>query len=357
MPGKQSSQPTESRFGEATDWLRSRLPPGWRVKVTNRRGMAGTIRVQSANGAAGDLRVLAADRVDPRTAMSLPRQDGPMVVAAPWLSPRARTLLDGRGIGYLDATGNTKILMTEPGLYIYTQGSGRDPDPRPERRPSLRGTRAWALLRTLAEVAPPYGIRELAASLGVDAGYVSRVVGVLEDELLVERASRGPLTAVDWEGVLRQLVNSYSVFTSNQTTSWIAPGGPAEFFSLLSGTRVGRWAATGSFPSSKIAPVAGPELAVIYAEDADRVARAARLLPASSGVNVVIARPYDPIVYERVWSLEGLPCASLAQVVIDDLTGSGRMPAEGEALLSWMRRDPARWQAPSLTRPAPDIRT
>ncbi|MGH9001036.1 MAG: hypothetical protein ACRDY7_16780 [Acidimicrobiia bacterium] len=269
------------------------------------------------------------------------------------MSPRARDLLDGRGIGYLDATGNSKIVMAEPGLYICTQGSSRDPHPRPGRQPSLRGPRAWALLRTLAEVTPPYGIRELASALRVDAGYVSRVVGVLEEELLVERAGRGRITAVDWEGMLRQLAATYSLSTSNETRTWIAPGGPAELFSRLSGAKAGRWAATGSFPSSKIAPVAGPEIAVIYTDDVDQVARVARLLPASTGANVVTAVPYDPIVYERTWSLDGLPCVSLAQLVIDDLTGRGRMPAEGEALLDWMRRNPAPWQAPSLAQPAP----
>ena len=41
---------------------------------------------------------------------------------------------------------------------------------------TLRGPRAWALMRTLAEVRPPYTAGALSARLDVDNGYVSRVL-------------------------------------------------------------------------------------------------------------------------------------------------------------------------------------
>ena len=39
--------------------------------------------------------------------------------------------------------------------------------------------------------------------------------------------------------------------------------------------------------------------AVIYAEDPNRRARADRLLPATRGGNMVVAEPYDRIVFQR----------------------------------------------------------
>ena len=271
-----------------------------------------------------------------------------MLVVADWLSERAQALLRARGVSFIDATGNAEVGLSEPGLFIRTEGARRNPSPKPTKGPSLRGPKAWALLRTLAEVAPPLGVRELAEAVDVDAGYVSRVLSVLEQELLVARVPRGPLTDVKWEGVLRRAASTYSLFDSNKTSTWVASAGPERLLADLAGKRAGKWAITGSFAASRLAPVAAPEVAVIYAEDPDRLARAGRLLPARRGANVVVAEPYDPIVFERTVSSGADTYASTAQVALDCLTGNGRMPAEGEAVLAWMRKNEPRWRSASV---------
>ncbi len=45
-----------------------------------------------------------------------------------------------------------------------------------------------------------------------------------------------------------------------------------------------------------------------------------------------------------------IPYVSTAQAALDCLTGNARMPAEGEALLKWMRTNGARWQTGTLAR-------
>ncbi len=106
---------------------------------------------------------------------------------------------------------------------------------------------------------------------------------------------------------------------------------------------------TGSFAAARLAPVAAPELAVIYTDNPERLARAGRLLPAPHGANVVLAAPYDPIVFGRAVESGGIPYASTAQVTLDSLTGNARMPAEGEAVLAWMRNNEPRWRTTTLT--------
>ena len=83
----------------------------------------------------------------------------------------------------------------------------------------------------------------------------------------------------------------------------------------------------------------------------DRVTETMRLRPVRSGGNVVTALPYDRIDFERTRKEDKIVYASLAQTVMDCMTGFDRMPAEADALLDWMRRAP-RWQASSLTPPA-----
>jgi hypothetical protein len=172
---------------------------------------------------------------------------------------------------------------------------------------------------------------------------------VLADELVIERAPRGPVTSAEWEPLLRKITSTYSLLDANTTSTWIAAAGPERLVDDLSGLRVGRWAVTGSLVASAVSPVAAPEMAVIYTDDAERLAKAARLLPAKTGANVVLAEPYDPIVFERVRDADGVQSVSIAQAAIDCLTGPGRMPAEGEALLAWMRRNEPRWRLAGLT--------
>ena len=245
-------------------------------------------------------------------------------------------------------SGNAEIRLTQPGLYVRTDGASRNPNPKPATAPSLRGPRAWALLRTLDEVRPPYTAGNLADDRTLDDGYVSRALQVLADEQLIERAPRGPVESVEWEPLLRRITASYSLLDANTTSTWIAAAGPSRLLKDLIGLRVGRWVMTGSFVASAIAPVAAPEIAVIYTEDPERLAKAARLLPATTGSNVILAAPYDQIVFQRGRTIDGAPAVSVAQTAIDSLTGPGRMPAEGEALLTWMRRNETRWRIPQL---------
>jgi len=162
---------------------------------------------------------------------------------------------------------------------------------------------------------------------------------------------RGAITSVDWEGVLRQLASTYSFVGANETSTWVAPGGAEQLLGDLADKRSGTWAVTGSFASSSIVPVAEPETAFTYTTDPERLAKIGRLLPATTGANVVLAVPYDEIVFERTRESARVPFVSTTRTAVDDLTGTGRMPEEGEALVAWLRRNVSRWQATSLPSP------
>jgi hypothetical protein len=333
---------------EAAHWLQQALPQDWATSVTRRGSGGREIRIASPSGSSARVDLVSIADATPRSVGALAPAESPTLVMADWLSERAQALLRTRGFSFIDATGNAEVRLSEPGLFIRTEGAKRNPSPRPVKGPTLRGPKAWALLRTLAEVLPPIGVRELAEAVDVDAGYVSRVVSVLEQELLVTRVPRGPVTDVEWEGVLRRAASTYSLFDSNKTSMWVASAGPERLLTDLAGRRAGRWAVTGSFAASRLAPVAAPEVAVIYAEDPDRLVCVGRLLTTARGANVVVAEPYDSIVFERTVAPGADTYVSTAQVALDCLTGHGRMPAEGEAVLAWMRKNQRRWRIASL---------
>jgi hypothetical protein len=339
---------TRRLFDAALAILESLLPYAWAVDVACRSSTGGVVRVAAPDHAAGEIAVLVCDRLTTRDAGALPEPKQPTVVVASWLSPRTRELLDRAGLSYVDQTGNVYLTVSRPGLVIRTTGALRDPSPQPVKGPNIRGPRAWALLRTLVEVRPPYRVSELASTLAIDAGYVSRLLSALSGELLINRALRGPVRQVEWESVVRQMAASYTLHDANDTTNWVASAGAEQFLGDLGASKVNGWAITGSFAAAPLVSVAAPEVAVVYTEDPERIATITRLRQVRTGGNVVLARPYDRIVFERTWSRRNAVYVSLSQVVVDCLTGAGRLPAEGEALLNWLRRKAPRWQAPSL---------
>lgn len=336
------------RLDDTVEALRALVPPTWQVRVARRNAEGGDVEVVSEDGTGTSLAVVTRKRLEPRAVDRLPFTEQPTVVFAKWLSPRTRELLRERQVGFVDSTGNVELRLPRPALTIRTDGADRDPDPKPSNGPTLRGPRAWALMRTLAEVRPPYTAGDLAARLDLDNGYVSKVLQTLVDDRLIDRQPRRPVTDVSWEALLRQIVSSYSLFDSNETSTWVASSGPERLLADLGVKGPRRWAVSGSFAASGLISVAAAQTAVIYTDDPERLAKIGRLLPTPTGANVVLAQPFDPIVFDRLRTDGNYPRVSVAQTAIDLLTGSARMPEEGEALVGWMKRNEGRWRSGSL---------
>lgn len=348
--------------------LRRSLPPGWRVdrEAPDRSEDSLADVILDISSPQGTVRVVVEVKRSfaPRDVGPVVRQarllrrvagDVPLLVLAPWLSERSRRGLAEAGIGYLDLTGNLRLVSNHPGLFIDRQSTAPPPT-RPASSPSLKGVKAGRVVRLLADVRPPYGVIELAKHSGVTPGYMSRILEALDRDGLVERTPRGAITRVDWRELLERRAASYGLFTSNGIQRFVCPNGPAYALEVAS-ELIGRGSPmtlTGSFAVERIVAVAPPSLLVLYAPTMpSALVENARLLPAEAGANVVIATPYDSVAMESRWPKQGrvspgLPLASASQLVLDCLTGVGRMPQEAEGLLAWMDEDEGRWRLPNL---------
>ncbi|MGH2862764.1 MAG: hypothetical protein ACRDLT_14850 [Solirubrobacteraceae bacterium] len=272
-----------------------------------------------------------------------------VLVVAPWLSARTQEVLRAEEINYVDLTGNAWIRSEQPAVFISSVGATRNPEPAQREPARLRGAKAGRLVLALVDVCPPYGVRGLAQATELNPGYVSRLLEALDREALVDRSSRGEVTAVHYPALLLRWIEAYQVFKSNDVSRFIAPDGAAQALAKLrSVTTRSRVAVTGSFAAVRRAPVAAPALLTAYVDDLPAVADALNLLPADEGANVVLLRPFDSAVWERLEVDDGIAYAAPSQVAADCLTGTGRMPAEGQALLTWMTENEAAWRVPSL---------
>ena len=329
--------------------LKRRLPTSWSINVIkSAKRYDALIEVAGPNDSSATLVVEIKRTIEPKDVLAVVDQIrsqsvGSPFVAAPFLSKRTRELLIDQGANYSDATGNFRLALDQPAVFIEIEGAEKDP--WREKRPlaSLKGPTAGRVIRGLCDLRPPYGVRELAERTNTSLGSVSRVANLLSQEALVTKEGRGKITQVEWPALLRRWAQEYSFTTSNQADNFLEPRGLSSLLTKLSDTPH-NYAVSGSLAATQISPIAGPRLAVVYVEDVLPFARELDLRPTESGTNIILAKPFDSVVFERTWKRGGVVYAALSQVVVDLLTSSGRGPNEAEELIGWMEQNEDEWR-------------
>lgn len=60
---------------------------------------------------------------------------------------------------------------------------------------------------------------------------------------------------------------------------------------------------------------------------------------------MLLLEPFDQMAFDRTRTEGGLTAVALSQCVVDLLTGTGREPAQGDALMTWMAEHEDAWRA------------
>jgi hypothetical protein len=342
------------RTAEAS--LRERLPADWlvlREPVPRDSGFDAQLRLGPSDDETTTLMIEAKARVGPRDVQRLserwsdlrrPDSDALPLLVAPYLSPRTRQLLEDTAINYVDETGNVRVTVRRPTVFIRTQGADTDPSPVESKLRSLKGPAASRVVRAVLDFKPPYGISGLAERCESPLATVHRVIELLETEGLLERTKRGPITAVDWEGVLQRWTSEYGLFESNRVATYVEPRGLDRLVDRLRASDL-PYAVTGSLAAARLAPIAPSRLAMVFVDgDVDAAAQTLGLSSTDSGANVFLIDPYDPVAFDRGPIDDGVRYASASQVAADLAKSPGRGPSEAEALVKWMAANEDAWR-------------
>ena len=326
--------------------LRTQLPVTWSIEPGTREGADFSLLLRAPDGSQSTITGLIKRSLEARDVEAVLRQARSLgadavLVLAPYLSPRTRERIVELGANYADTTGNLRLVLDRPAVFLQTQGADKDPAPQNRALASLKGPAAGRVVRALCDLRPPYGVRELAERTGTPLASVARVLALLDREALVQRSS-GAVVEVDWQKLIARWTQDYSMTKSNQTSTWLAPRGLPALLDRLSSGDV-RYAVTSSMAASHLAPVAPPRLCAIYVENQE-VAAGLDLTPAEAGVNVLLLEPYDDVVFQRTVLRKNIVLACPSQVAADLLTSPGRGPAEAEALLTWMQAHEEEWR-------------
>jgi hypothetical protein len=267
---------------------------------------------------------------------------GAMLVA-PYLSLRARVLLMDAGWSFADLAGNVRMVSERPPLFLAMAGPNRPPKSEPRPLRSLRGTAAGRIVRTLADYCLPLAFQDVAARAKVSPALVSRLMRLLERDALVEREGRGIVRSVDWPALLRRWAEDYGFLRSNAVSRYMALRGRPALLEQLRKTAL-RYTITGGVAAEQMKTAAPTRVTAIYTDRIGELARELELEPVSENPTVLLAEPWDDVVFERTTERDGLCYAAPTQVVADLLTSGDRYPMVAEAVLGWMKANEHEWR-------------
>ncbi|HET8535610.1 MAG TPA: hypothetical protein VFL73_00400 [Solirubrobacteraceae bacterium] len=339
------------------DEVGRRIPPGWESDlrlIPQGRGPDAILSLRGPDGSEGSFSVAAKTTINTRDVPALldsmrrmldKTTDEPnLLVIARYLAPRTRDRLREASASFADATGNLRLASARPAVFIEGAGASSDPWRGPERQTkTLKGRPAAKIVRALVDFRPPYGVRELSKISGASLGSTYRVVDFLDREALIRRDDKGAVVDVDWPALLSRWAEDYEFQRSNQVTSAFEPRGTPRLLDALSSGVAGRYAVTGSAAAARVAPVAETRLTLLFAEDPAGLLEELDLR-SSGPPNVLVARPFDDVVFDRTIEDGGLVYTAFSQAAADLLTSPGRGPAEAEALISWMKGNEDVWR-------------
>lgn len=341
-----------------------RFPSPWDVVTMvepqmGRNRPDGLLRVTAPDGSTAQVVVEAKLNLEPKalaytldqvrrlsTSIEMPAgQPGPAVlVVARYLAPRTREMLAERGASYADATGNVRVSLDTPAVFIQTTGASANPWRTERETRTLRGTPAARVIRALCDWRPPQPALAIADRAATSVGSVYRTLDFLDREALITRRGKGLVLDVDVSTTLRRWSQDYDFLRRNKTVTFIEPRGGEKLLERLRDETSFNYAVTGSLAAATVSEYATPELLTVYVDDIDEAGSALSLRAAATGANVMLAEPFDPVVYARSTVRDGVKYCALSQVVADLLSGPGRNPAEAEELMRWMETNERVWR-------------
>lgn len=339
--------------------VRERLPPTWQTTETleSEQGSLGPdveITLEAPDGRVARLVIEIKQGVERRDVGRIVDQTRSKttdptkvpVVSARYLSTSVRDALAEQGLSYVDATGNIRIVIDTPAVFISDRGEGRDPWRMGRPRGTLKGEPAARVARALLDYRRDWTVRELMAASGSSSGAAYRVLAYLErEELVVKEDKRYRVT--DWGRLLRAWSADASFQTTTRVMAFIEPRGVDYFLGKLTGEPKFPVAVTGSMAAKEWATYAPAKAAYVYVSSIQEAAQQWGLRPNAAAPNVILLEPKtvgDVPFVNTVRSQAGYPVAAPPQVAADLLNGPGREPAEGEHLIEWMKSNEERWR-------------
>jgi hypothetical protein len=218
----------------------------------------------------------------------------PLVVAR-YLSPDRRKQCQEQGVYFLDLSGN--VFLKYDSLYIERIGfPNRFPEKRRGRGPF--SDKASLILRaTFSDIKKVWGIRELAQSIGLDPGFVSRMTQELEQRNYVFRID-SKVKLREPKSLLDDWVREYDYKKNREMRYFCLAKSPEEIVNKMSAAQIPdeiQYAFGLHAGANLVAPYAVYNEAHIYIQDKGSInwfVERLKLREAKEGANFIFLLPY-----------------------------------------------------------------
>lgn len=279
-----------------------------------------------------------------RYASALGKQVIPLV-AVPFMGPAGRERCEEAGVGWLDLSGNARILA--PGVRVRVDGQpNRFKHPgRPSSAFAPKSARIarWLLIHRDR----PMTQREIAQATGMDEGFTSRIVAKLEGDDLVVREPDGAIRPRDPDLLLDAWREDYD-FSKHRVLRGHAPArsGEALLRRIADALRErgAEHAVTGLAAAWLLTRFAGFRIVTIYLAEEPEPAFLEHLgfREGADGANAWLVVPNDEGVFHGASDRDGIRCVHPVQAYLD-LKGHPERAREAAEqlradLLSWSLR-------------------
>jgi len=268
---------------------------------------------------------------------NLNKSNACFLVGAPYISEKTSNICDEYDIGYIDLSGNCKIVSK--GIYIKVEG-------KPNKYKDARKTtsvfersavKSSIILRTLLTASrKQWKVNELSMLTNTSLGQVSKVKKFLEEKELITNGEQGFYVSglkeliKEWAKVYHEKPNTVVECYSIDPIPVIEK--KLEELNLKKGIE---YALTGFSGGARYAPVVRYNKVHVYIQyqDLQEALDFLGLKRVESGANISIIVPYDPCVMLDSRKIQGSIVASPAQVCLELLGLRGRGEEAAEAIL------------------------
>jgi hypothetical protein len=244
-------------------------------------------------------------------------------LVVPFLPEAMRSRLRGRGISFIDLSGN--VYISDPGL-LHIEREGR-PNMFVDSQVSsniFADKRSLVLRYLFAHPKEFSGVREIAGDCGANPGGVSVTLKLLEEAGYIARNHQGQSKLIRWRELLEDWAAYYKVKKQSESRLyWNVQGLDQMIRSLagLSSAPAHGFALTGHAGAHLVAPYVNYEGLHAYVKDqevADELATAFKMRPAEKGANVFLLHPYyRESAFYGVRKINGVDVVSDVQLYLD----------------------------------------
>lgn len=318
------------------------LPPGWTMAVRSSDGPAGArIDAQADLTAPSGERTTACveykARAEPAEVVRLVpwlQRCGAAVLVAPVIGARAREILAGAGISWIEPDGDCRIVLGS----LFIERLSRRPARREADAPGTRyvadlfsGAALRIVRRLLIETDRSWMLADMAVATGLTPGFVSRTFKTLARDAYVDRV-RGASRVTDRDALLSAWAEAPA--PGDAVLERVATVGGPE--AILRAIRAldgpPRYAITAEAAADRLAPFSRFARVELYVTDPAAWDEALQLTPVARGGNVILIRPTDGGAFDGGFERDGVTLACRPQVYVD-LVRRGGAAAEAAAFM------------------------